>query len=206
LSFNNRSAQQGFTLIEVLLAVFITALMISALYGVFSSISASKNRLDSDSELYHGARVLFDRLGKELRSLHYDSRQSRTLLRGGERSGEIYLEFSSTLATPHANLPGSIRIISYESRKDRRDEEERQELLRVEAPLLEDPQQSRALRMMNNIRDLRLRFYEKSRDSWENDWDSSQSRSIPDLIEITLVLESEGRTAAFRSAFDLKNR
>ncbi len=49
----------GFTLIEVLVAITLLSLVLTAVYGVFTSLSATEKRLHSDSEAYHQARIIF---------------------------------------------------------------------------------------------------------------------------------------------------
>ena len=56
-------SEKGFTLVEVLVAISILAILLTSVYGIFSSVSLARERLDADSAEYHRARVLFDRLG-----------------------------------------------------------------------------------------------------------------------------------------------
>ncbi len=198
---------RGFTLIELMLAIFITALMISVLYGIFGSMSRTKQRLDADARVLHGARIFFDRLSKELRSLHFSSRMKQSRFVGGEKSGQLFLEFSSTLTTPHSGGAGAITLIRYETQKGSGEQKQLQKMTRQEQPLLESSaKEGKAYVMLQELNNFQMRFYRSSQDRWENDWDSRSGGAIPDLVEISLWFEIDGREIPFRSSFDLSSR
>jgi len=61
----------GFTLLEVLVALTVAAIVLGAVYGIVTGVSAVKQRLDEDGEGFHQARVLFGRMSRELRSAYF---------------------------------------------------------------------------------------------------------------------------------------
>ncbi|NOY14028.1 MAG: prepilin-type N-terminal cleavage/methylation domain-containing protein, partial [Deltaproteobacteria bacterium] len=63
-----KNAVRGFTLIEVLLAILIGSLLLTTIYGIFSSVSNVRNQLEREGEAFHQVRIFFDRIGGELSS------------------------------------------------------------------------------------------------------------------------------------------
>ncbi len=61
-----RTTNSGFTLIEVLLAVFIGSIVVGVLYASFFQIIKAKEKTEEELELYHEARVVFSRLTRDL--------------------------------------------------------------------------------------------------------------------------------------------
>ena len=60
------TTNKGFTLIEVLLAVFIAALVLSVLYASFFQILKAKEKVEEELELYHEARIVLSKMTKDL--------------------------------------------------------------------------------------------------------------------------------------------
>ncbi|RLC08469.1 MAG: hypothetical protein DRI57_23925, partial [Deltaproteobacteria bacterium] len=46
------NTSRGFTLIEILLAILISSLVLTSIYGVFSSVSRARNRLEAEGLVY----------------------------------------------------------------------------------------------------------------------------------------------------------
>ena len=61
-----RTSDSGFTLIEVLLAIFIGAIVLTVLYTSFFQIVKAKERVEEELELYHEARVIMSKMTKDL--------------------------------------------------------------------------------------------------------------------------------------------
>ncbi|RLC10162.1 MAG: hypothetical protein DRI24_20685, partial [Deltaproteobacteria bacterium] len=47
-NLSQRRELRGFTLIEVLVSISLLAIVLTSVYGIFSSVNATKIRLDSD--------------------------------------------------------------------------------------------------------------------------------------------------------------
>jgi prepilin-type N-terminal cleavage/methylation domain-containing protein len=58
--------KQGFTLVEVLMAIFILAIVMTMIYMTFGRTMASAEKVGRDNDAFHAARVLLDRLTYEL--------------------------------------------------------------------------------------------------------------------------------------------
>lgn len=207
LSFSKmpqRRGIRGFTLIEVLVAISLLAIVLTSVYGIFSSVSATKVRLDSDSAEYHLARVVFDRLGRELRGAYYRRGDQSTLFRGGVNAqGEAFLELTTTAVTPLSATGTGIAEVRYRLAADSESIESRKVLLRGERPrqsatiAVDD----RMMRLAPDVASLSLRFH--SNGNWKDEWDARQD-GLPQLVEITLVVgHDEQRKIPFTTTFDI---
>lgn len=202
--------KQGFTLVEVLVAVTITALLLTAIYGVFTSVSTAKERVEGRGEGFHQARVLFDRIGRELRGGYFLSDINRkTRFAGGLTEEQYpYLELSTTATTPQGGNRGGIALVRYELRPDTETEgdaprgEIPQVLLRWERNLFDqEEEESPGYRLATGIREMTLRFYDG--DEWLEEW---QGRTdLPKIVELTMSIQIDGEPVPFRTAIGVEN-
>src|SRR5210317_866695 len=106
--------ERGFTLIEVLVAISILAILLSSVYGIFSSVSLARERLDADSAEYHRARVLFDRLGRELRGAYFQEDDHGLVFSGRTiDEGMIELELTTSAVSPLSQRGSGIARVHY---------------------------------------------------------------------------------------------
>jgi general secretion pathway protein J len=200
---DNRNAA-GFTLIEVLVVITIIAIVLSSLYGIFASVSGAKDRLDDDSETYHLARVIFDRLGRELHSAYYRSDTDESLFRGGEEDGNFYLEFSTAAVSPLSIEGTGFAIVEYVLEEDDESDSGGLVLMRTEQSMLwanSSDAEPTALRLAPGITSMTARFY--GSDQWQDSWDATTS-GLPERIELELfVSNSRGVEVPFLTTFSL---
>jgi len=60
---------RGFTLLEILIAIFILALVVSAVFGAFSGTFKVVNETEAQEEIYTAARVALERISEDLASV-----------------------------------------------------------------------------------------------------------------------------------------
>ncbi|PLX85804.1 MAG: hypothetical protein C0618_10215 [Desulfuromonas sp.] len=196
-----RSQQKGLTLVEVLVAISIGAILLTTIYGVFTSVSGARDRLEAEGEQYHQARVLYDRLASELRSGYYNSGSAQTRLLGGtNRDGLPYLEFSTTLSTPlFGGRSGGVSLVRYEQLRI----EGEVRLYRSEWPLL-NTEPGQAQELIRGMKTFALRYFDGS--IWQSEWDSALSRALPKMIELVVEVEQEEQTLSFMTTIELAGR
>ncbi|MDX2495295.1 MAG: prepilin-type N-terminal cleavage/methylation domain-containing protein [Desulfuromusa sp.] len=207
LSFFDRSSltrSKGFTLIEVLIAISIFSIAIASIYGVFTSISATKDKLDLNSETYHQARVILDRIGREIHGVYVHNGSDTSVLGGGLNDrGEVFFELSTT-ASSSLNIKGAGFVaVRYELVVDRESEDGRYVILRTERPLWGSlsGQDFPAMRLATRIKNFRIRYL--SEKTWQNQW-NEKLQGFPDMLEVLLtVYDKEGEEVSFLTAFKL---
>lgn len=191
-----RGDSRGFTLVEVLLAILIGSLVLTSIYGVFSSVSGARNRLESEGNLYHQARIFFDRIDGELSSLRLSSLGGEAVFRSGQTSaGDFFLEFDTELVSPLLQKYGGISRVRYELQQD---EAGLIHLLRSEKVLLADMAASEPILFIAGINSFQVRYF--SQGNWQESW---SGKTPPQMVEITLELKADGRLIPFRSSFVL---
>jgi len=190
-----RSDKAGFTLIEVLLAILIGGMVLSSIYGVFTSVSRVSQRLESEGREYHKVRIFFDRIGGELSSLRMSQVGRQAVLESGTVADDsVFLEFNTELVSPLLERYGGISRVRYEIRED----EDGKTLYRSEQLLLADLAATEPLPFIDKLTDFNLRYY--SGGQWQENWSGT---SPPQMIEIYLQIEVDGRMLPFRSSFVL---
>ena len=191
-----RRDSRGFTLIEVLLAILIGSLLLSTIYGVFTSVSDARNRLELEGDAYHEVRIFFDRLGSELRSLRLAPVGNIPLFATGQTTdGELYFEFTTEVVSPLLQQRGGLSRVRYELRK----EGDTETLYRSEQAALANLAPSEALPFISGVKNFQLRYYKDG--SWQTEWSSS---NLPQEIEISFELQLEDQVIPFRSSFSLE--
>ena len=190
-----RYRSAGFTLIEVLLAILIGSLILTSIYGIFSSVSSARNRLELEGDVYHRARIFFDRLCGELSSLRVTPIGREAVFTSGKTAaGEPFFEFNTELVSPLLQQHGGISRVHYEIQQ----RGDTTVLLRSEQVLLADLAASNPLVFLSGVKDFQLRYFRQGH------WlETLSGRTLPQLIEITLELEGDGQTIPFRSSFIL---
>lgn len=202
-----RPRTAGFTLIEVLVAVTMAATVLAAVYGIFASVSSARSRLETDVEAYHQARVIFDRLGREIRgAVPTGGPQGKGVFRGG-RDNQLYpfVEMTTTAIAQQVEGTTGIALVRYDLAVDTETPGQRVLLLqRSEQSVLQaglDSSRRGALRMARGIEELEIRFLDKN--GWSNDWDAAKG-GLPALVEVALTItDRAGRPHRFLSAFEL---
>ncbi len=196
-----RNHSAGFTLIEVLLAVALTSLVLLAVYGVFASVDGTRRRLSDDSEAYHRARVIFDRIGREVRGAYLVPGNVETFLEG--RGGDIRepsLTLTTTATTPQGN-GGGLSQVRYEWLEDPENSRETLVLMRRERGVQQpEERDEEGYRLASGIEEAYLRFHDGT--EWKDNWDS-RSQGPPQRVEIAMRIRSGEIAVPFRSSFEL---
>lgn len=203
-SKNNRQSlvatSAGFTLIEVVIAVALLSLILSSVYGIFTTISATEQRLQSESDLYHQARVIFDRLGRELSGSYLATSNENSAFRASnETSVNAYLSFTSTSAITNGVQQAGLVRLRYELNNEQGKVVNR--LLRSSAPLFAPEDQQNTQRLSSQIKKLQWRFYDGN--NWQDSWDSTQNNTLPQTVEISMELMNNSHEISVMTAFDL---
>ena len=162
----------------------------------------ARDRLDADSAEYHRARVVFDRLGRELRGTYFQPRDQNLLFAGGDT--EYLLELTTTAVSPLSRTGTGLARIRYLLVTDPENAANGQVLMRSESPVYDSEPNQEADNMMRlapGIETMTLRFFANGQ--WQEKWDARTS-GLPEMVEIALQLRRDGQESAqFISAFEI---
>lgn len=189
---------KGFTLIEILVAITITVLVLFTIYGTFISVSRARKQVETRSDGYRQARVIFDRIGREIRGAYVLPNNSNTVFAGGVNTqGNPFLQLTTTATTPQSGVETGLALVSYEFRDDP-EKPGRKVLMRTETSTfgVADDQAS-GYRLATDLDGMKLRFYANG--TWQDQWQAG----VPDIVEVTLTIKIDGVDVPFVSSFDL---
>ena len=197
----------GFTLLEILVAISIVAIVLTTLYGVFASISRAKERLEQDGEVYQRVRVIYDRLGREFRGVCPvgGPAQKGVFRTGRDADGNPILELTTSAAAQLGTQQTGIALVRYTLAQDRENPSGKALFRTEQSALVSDEaiRESGPMRLAVGIEQMEWRFLVQ--DQWLTDLDATRD-GLPLLVELTLTMtDSQGQTLPFRSAFDVPN-
>ena len=193
----------GFTLIEVLIAVSLTAIVLGSIYGVFTSVFAARQRVLAESEISQIGRVLFERFGRELRGAWVPTTGNKFFLATTDRDGRPELRFATASTTLAATGRGGMAALRYGLQPMLEGPSDRLYLVRSEEPYhLRDRLDNGSYPLTGNVKSVTWRFYGAS--GWVESWSATQSNRLPQLVEMTVILlDKDNRETVLRGTFDL---
>ncbi|MDT8384604.1 MAG: type II secretion system minor pseudopilin GspJ [Gammaproteobacteria bacterium] len=199
---SRRPAQNGFTLLELLVALGIFALLAAMSYSGLNSVMLARQVTNQHAERLTQLQMVFLWLGRDVeqaidRSIRdeYGDLQAAML---GVETGRYQLELTRTgWRNPAGRARSDLQRVAYGLRDG--------ELVRVYWNVLDRAQDSQPLEsvLLDGVDKLELRFLD-SANNWQTSWPAGQTggQAIPGsarAVEVTLETTAEGRiTRLFR--------
>ena len=202
---NRRAAERGLTLLEVLVAVGILALVSTLIYGAFDGMQRSRTGIARIDERFHQGRQALVRMSRELQaaflSLHqpqvYANAVRTTLFLGTDGGSSDRVDFTSF---SHQRLLRNVHEsdqneLSYFLGRDP-DHSDKYDLLRREQREIDlDPTKGGVVSVLcEDVSVFDLQYLDPTTDTWLDSWDSSQVTTqaqfnrLPFQVRIRLVL------------------
>jgi len=199
-------SDKGFTLLEVLLAVVIGVIVLTVLYASFFQIIKAKDSAENTIELYHEASTVFSRITEDLQAAYQ---------RGKVYSDSINYPYSSFVGAKEGDQ-SSIRFTSLSREPGIKSKDSDQAeisyylepipqsdlflLIRGENPRIGTDSGGIQYPISERIVGFNLAYISDNVEGSVEEWDSSQTGSLPKAVEVTLTMRSPtGEDVTFSS-------
>jgi prepilin-type N-terminal cleavage/methylation domain-containing protein len=205
------SRKQGFTLLEILVAISIFAAVISLAYSSYNATFFIINSANAQTDTYSKAHIAMERIVEDLESF-YPGKE--ILFKGTtETFGDYRADKLQFLSTAHVRLqpdstsPGTV-LISYTIEKDPNSETlllYRTELSATDANE-NDGKKASGLLLCDNLLEVAFDYQNKDGENYENWGDEESEEDAPDLVTISLRfndIEKEGAGILFQTGIRL---
>jgi general secretion pathway protein J len=191
---------RGFTLLEILIAIFILGIVLTTIYAAYSGTLNTVKVLDEDSRAYQMARITLDRINRDLSSLQSFGDafvlQSEKNKAGKSEFYSLALWSASHLAFEEDGQSGSPASIAYFVKEDK---DGGFALWRSDvagARPSQDRKTDTGLIICQNIQAFNLKFYDKNGqelDSWDTaSLSDTQKGKPPVMVQVELILANAG--------------
>jgi len=191
------SGKNGFTLIEILIAIFILATVLTTVYAAYTGTFRIVKDTEYADDIYSMARTAMNRMAKDIESVCIY--RSSFKFASGEIEKEDFMELSF-LSSAHLNFyderSSGIAAISYlvveDDEKDgcvlkRKDELYRNKLENAE----EEASRKGGYTLCDRLQSLTYKFYDRAGeeyDSWNSESDSkAQNGKAPAVVSIQMA-------------------
>jgi len=207
-----RAAPRGFTLIEVLIAAGLLAMIGASVFGSFRQAWAQKEQVGARDERYAQARAALDRISTDIASAflseHFDRRrfqQRPTLFVGKDNGREDELLFSALTAERQERdqKTGDQQMLKYFVDDVPNARPPVRALFRRSRPIIDEESERRGLRQVlcEHVKQLQLQYWDGQRSEWVDEWDAARSEHagvLPERVRIELTLEEpDGQERTF---------
>lgn len=194
---------RGFTLMEVMVAVAITALMGALVAAAFQSSMTAKETVEGDADHYRQLRVAMNRMTREVGAAFVSDRYDLRRFRDrndrptnfiGERDRLVFTSFANQRLYTDSKETDQVAI-EY-SVKTSSEVRGRQDLVRRANPLLEGDLERGGSEdvLFEGIKKLEFSYWDSERKEWEDEWDTRRTEfkdTLPTRVRITLVAVDE---------------
>ncbi len=214
------AAGGGFTLLEVLVAIFIFAIVVTTIFGSFNSVFSRGEDLQNDAARHEMARRCLDRMAADLGQIHVAQRPAyapptagdagdpfRVVGEGGDRgAGDLArLTFSSHAHVPldGSSMGGIARIVYYPAEADGGGLVLRRSDRLDPAPDFEESPVDPIL--CENLRALTWTFFDEAGEAHES-WDSDAAETgfaTPTAVGVRIEIGDEQQGQVFETRVTL---
>lgn len=189
----------GFTLLEVMIAVAILSGMCLLIYGAMNSILNSKNRVEAQNELLHAVYLSMDKMTQDFEEAFLVSKilkgpqaEYETGFKGGSEKVD-FTTFTHFHGIQDARDTDQVSV-GYSLKSGRNNSE----LLRRESDHLSAKfdEGGEEMTLLENVKSFKLEYYDSNKDDWVQEWDSTEIsvlNRLPEAVRISLtVLDMRG--------------
>lgn len=190
---------KGFTLIEILITVFILAIVLSTVYASYTGTFRTIRATETGGELYGMARTVLERMSRDLEAVTtwkgVFTFTAKPYYLGNREFTRLTFRSAAHVAFSEKEEPAGIAVIEYGVEEGT--EREGYILSRSDS-LHRDPEKEGAptggFLLCDRIETLTYRFFDsagKEHSNWDNGDDTAQKKKAPVMVEIRLGLVNE---------------
>lgn len=191
--------RRGFTLMELIVAVGVFALMGVLILGIVSGMFAVSRDTDDVVEANHMARVAIERMTRDLSqaylSLNQGIEERTKTLFVGKRDSLLFC-YMGNIPVRAGGLETDQGVIEYRLGGTSDDRQGRKLVRRFKPVLDDDPEDGgEELVIASGIKKLRFEYYDREEESWESDWQADDPLSnqepgfiLPSRVKIYMEL------------------
>jgi len=208
-----RQTQDGFTLIEIMLALALMAFLTSLLWGTFAQTVKVKKRIEQSQDRTHTVRVALMRMSREIEMAFVafeatGTQERRTMFSGTSHTDFDELRFSwfGHMRMRADAAEGDTALVSYFTQSDP-DDSTLTNLMRRETRRLEAKDvkliPGETYLLCPGISRLKFAYYDYRQKDWREEWDTTTADGLtylPTQVKISLtVLDERGVPITFTS-------
>jgi type II secretion system protein J len=180
----------AFTLLEIMIAISIFALVLTAIYSSWTAILRARKVAGNAAASVQRARISIRILEDSLGSVESFVKNANYYSFVGENGSEASLSFVARLAKsfPRSGKFGDLDVRRLTFTVEKATDASRQLVLR-QNPVLMDPdvdEKEHPLILAKNVQDFQLQFWDLRLNDWTDEW--TQTNQIPKLVMVTLKL------------------
>jgi len=183
-----RCGEGGFTLLEVIVALGISVVVMTALYSVFFLSRKAVDAVEDSLLRAQESRALLDVIRREIESALYDSAKGYTLFKMEDR--DFYGKQASRITfTSFSPLTAGLAKIEYFVEES----EGRLTLKKKIGSVFTKKDETKAVDLMEDVDSFTVEA--RYGDKWVKTWDSAASSSMPDEVRVSVkVYTKKGET------------
>jgi general secretion pathway protein J len=197
--------RRGFTLMEVLIAVAITALMGALVASSFHTIFKAKEIVEGEAERYRMLRAAMNRMSREIGGAFVSDRFDLKRYRDahdrptnfvGERDRLLFSSLAHQRLYTDAKESDQMVVEYSVKSSNERNARGRRDLIRRENPSLDERMDRGGTEdvLYEGIQRLELAYWDSDKKEWTNEWDTRRSERksiLPTRVRIALVAQDE---------------
>lgn len=195
-------ARAGFTLLEVLIALVLLAMLTTALYASYFTVAKARERAAEGMEARRELGATFDLVRREIASSLFNRSDKRLhfVVEDRDNFGKPASNLELTTLAPVRSdqelresglCESGIRVVRYEMVEKNK----LTILTRREQDLFFDFKAAQALPQMEHISGFLVECFDGSK--WVRTWDAAQNGGLPKLVRITVQFEEDGTMVEF---------
>jgi general secretion pathway protein J len=207
-----RRALRGFTLMEVMVAVSITALMGTIVAMAFQTGFRAKEVVEGEAEHYRMVRVALNRMAREIGSAFVSDRYDPKRFRDsndrptnfvGERDRLLFSTFAHQRLYTDSKESDQAVVEYFLENSTEKGARSRQDLKRRVNPNVGERMDRGGTTdvLFEGVKKLEFEYWDSERKEWESEWDTrrnDQKALLPTRVRITIVaLDENGKEAKY---------